>query len=396
MGRGNGTFNPYTPDSGARPPALTGRERELAHLQSIITQLNAGGTEQHVLITGLRGVGKTVLLNEFQDMCEQAGWPAEAKEVGRNSSVATLVGRAARRAMLQMSAQKRAGKLLRRALSALKAFEVSTGDVSFKLDVDAAVGIADSGDLVEDLRDLLVAVGEAARESGLGFALILDEIQNLSRDDYEALIMGLHRAKQKGLPVAFVGAGLPLVPSLTTEAKSYAERMFIYPTIGALTGADARDALILPARSQDVEWEEQALTQALDYTEGYPYFLQEYGRRAWAQGDGQRITAEDTETALALVEDDLDENFFEGRIGRLTDAEKLYAAAMADLGDGPQPSAAVAHRLKRTPKSVSPQRDALISAAVIYAPRHGLVDFTVPHCGAFIRRRYPLAAPPPL
>jgi len=396
MGRGNGTFNPYTPDSGARPPALTGRERELAHLQSIVTQLNGGGTEQHVLITGLRGVGKTVLLNEFEGICEEAGWPAEVKEVGRNSSVATLVGRAARRAMLQMSAQKRAGELLHQALSALKAFEASTGEVSFKLDVTAAVGIADSGDLIEDLRDLLVAVGEAARESGLGFALILDEIQNLSRDGHEALIMALHRAKQKGVPVAFVGAGLPLALSLTAGAKSYAERMFIYPTIGALTGTDARDALILPARSQDVEWEEQALTQALAYTEGYPYFLQEYGRRAWAQGDGQRITAEEAETALALVEDDLDENFFEGRIGRLTDAEKLYAAAIADLGDGPQPSAAVAHRLKRTPQSVSPQRDALISAAVIYAPRHGLVDFTVPRCGAFIRRRYPLPTPPPL
>jgi len=152
MGRGSGTYNPYTPDSGARPPALTGRERELAHLQSIIVQLSAGGTEQHVLITGLRGVGKTVLLNEFEVMCEGAGWPAEAKEVGRNSSVATLLGRAARRAMLRMSAQKRAGERLRQALRVLKAFEAALpGDVSFKLDVDAAVGQADSGDLAEDM-----------------------------------------------------------------------------------------------------------------------------------------------------------------------------------------------------------------------------------------------------
>jgi hypothetical protein len=391
MGRGSGTYNPYTPDSGARPPALTGRERELAHLQSIIAQLSAGGTEKHVLITGLRGVGKTVLLNEFEVMCEEAGWPAEAKEVGRSSSVATLLGRAARRAMLQMSAQKRAGERLRQALRVLKSFEVTLpGEVSFKLDVDAAVGHADSGDLSEDMRDVLGAVGQAAAEAGVGFALILDEVQNLDRNDYEALIMALHRSKQRNMPVAFVGAGLPLIPSLTAEAKSYAERMFIYPTIGALTDEDARDALILPARGQDVEWEEGALMRALAYTEGYPYFLQEYGRRAWAQGEGQSITAGDAETALAIVEDDLDENFFEGRIGRLTDAEKLYVAAMADLGDGPQPSAAVAARLGRTPKSVSPLRDALISGAIIYAPRHGLIDFTVPHCGAFIRRRYPL------
>jgi hypothetical protein len=391
MPRSASTHNPYTPDSGARPPALTGRERELAHLKSIITQLSAGGTEKHVLVTGLRGVGKTVLLNEFETMCENAGWPAEAKEVGRSSSLAILVGRAARRAMLQISARKRAGERLHQAFRVLKAFEVTLpGDVSFKLDVDAAVGHADSGDLAEDMRDLLTAVGHAVAEAGVGFALILDEVQNLDRREYEALIMALHRSKQKRMPIAFVGAGLPLVPTLTAEAKSYAERMFIYPTIGALSDTAARDALILPARSQGVEWEETALVRALDYTEGYPYFLQEYGRRAWAQGEDDRITAQDAEAALAVVEHDLDESFFDGRIGRLTDAEKLYAAAIADLGDGPQPSAAVARQLGRTPKSVSPLRNALISNAVIYAPRHGLVDFTVPHCSAFIRRRYPL------
>lgn len=294
--------------------------------------------------------------------------------------------------MLQMSARKRAGERLRQALRALKAFEVTLpGEVSFKLDVDAAVGHADSGDLADDLRDVLSAVGQAAAETGVGFALILDEVQNLDQNDYEALIMALHRSKQKNLPVAFVGAGLPLIPALTAEAKSYAERMFVYPAIGALTETDARDALILPARGQGVEWKEEALIQALSYTAGYPYFLQEYGRCAWAQGDGQWITAEDAETALAIVENDLDENFFEGRIGRLTDAEKLYVTALADLGDGPQSSAAVARRLGRTPKSLSPQRDALIANAVIYAPHHGLVDFTVPHCGAFIRCRYPIA-----
>ncbi len=393
MSRGSKTYNPYTPDSGARPPALTGRKRELAHLHSVIAQLSAGGTERHVLITGLRGVGKTVLLNEFERICQETGWPSETVEVGRNSSVAALLGRAARRAMLQLSARKRVGERLRQALRVLKAFEVTLpGEVSFRLDVDAAIGQADSGDLAEDMRDVLSAVGLAAAEAGVGFALILDEVQNLQRDDYEALIMALHRAKQKNLPVAFVGAGLPLIPVLTAEAKSYAERMFVYPTIGALATADARAALVLPARGQDVEWEEPALMRALAYTEGYPYFLQEYGRRAWTQGEGPLITSDDARTALALVEEDLDENFFEGRIGRLTDAERLYAAAMADLGDGPQPSASVARRLGRTPKSVSPLRDALIANAVIYAPRHGLIDFTVPHCGAFLRRRYPLAS----
>lgn len=392
MGRGSGTHNPYTPDAGARPPVLAGRDEELARLNSIIAQLTAGGTEQHVLITGLRGVGKTVLLNEFERFCQEAGWPAETKEVGRKSSVATLVGRVARRALLQMSTRRRVGARLNRAMAVLKSFEVALpGDVSFKLDAGPAVGQADSGDLADDLRDVLVAVGDAAAEAGLGFALILDEVQNLAPDDYEALIMALHRAKQKSLPVTFVGAGLPLVPTLTAEAKSYAERMFAYPALGPLSEAAAREALVTPARSQGVAWEDEAVQHVLDYTEGYPYFLQEYGRRAWAQNSGRTIAVEDARSAQILVEDFLDENFFEPRIGRLAESERSYVSAMADLGDGPQQSSAIATRLGRTVGSVSPMRDALINSAVVYAPRRGYVDFTVPHCAAFVRRRHPLA-----
>ena len=388
MARGAGTYNPYTPDSGVRPPALTGRDAELGTLAGIVSQLSAGGTERHLLITGLRGVGKTVLLNEFELLCREAGWPAETKEVGRNASLATLIGRAARKALLQMSVRKRAGEKLRKALSVLKAFEVSMGEVSFKLDVSPAVGIADSGDLVEDLRDLLVAVGEATQDAGLGFALILDEIQNLDRDDYEALIMALHRAKQRRLPVAFVGAGLPLIPSLTAEAKSYAERMFVYIAIGELSQAAVRDALIQPAERQGVSWEKGGVAEVMTYTEGYPYFIQEYGRRAWEVNSGRRITLEDARAAKLLVEADLDESFFEGRIGRLTDAERAYVTTMAALGDGPQETSEVAKLLGRKPTSLSMVRNELMRSAVIYSPRRGEVDFTVPHCAAFIRRRY--------
>jgi hypothetical protein len=347
-----------------------------------------------VLITGLRGVGKTVLLNEFELRCLDAGWPAQTREVGRNSSVATLVGRAARRALLQMSTKKRAAQRISRALEVLKSFELTLpGDVSFKLEVGPALGEADSGDLADDLRDVLGAVGEASAEAGLGFALILDEVQNLNRDDYEALIMALHRAKQKALPVTFVGAGLPLIPTLTAEAKSYAERMFVYSRLGALSEAAAREALVAPAQKQGVNWEPAAAQHVLDYTEGYPYFLQEYGRRAWAQNSESTIALDDVRAAQVIVEDDLDENFFEPRIGRLVESERIYVSAMADLGDGAQQSSAVAQRLGRTLGSVSPLRDALINSAVIYAPRRGYVDFTVPHCASFVRRRYPLDRP---
>jgi hypothetical protein len=392
MARGADTRNPYTPDSGVKPPALTGRDRELEHLRSIITQVSQGGTERHVLITGLRGVGKTVLLNEFEIMCIEAGWYADTKEVGRTTSLISLVMRLARTALLSMDAKKRAGNKIREALRALKSFEVTfAGMASLKIEVDAAPGVADSGILAEDLRDLIVAVGQAAEQAGLGFALILDELQNAAKDEYEALIMALHRAKQKALPVVFVGAGLPLLPVLTTDAKSYAERMFIFPKIGALPTAAARSALVLPAERQGVHWNEDAVGRVLELTEGYPFFLQEYGRRVWGHDDDPTITLDDVEAAQPVVEADLDEEFYENRIGKLTAGERLYVSALAHLGDGPQQTRAIADLLGRTTTSLSPLRDELMRSAVIYSPRRGYLDFTVPHCARFVRRHYPFA-----
>lgn len=389
MGRGPHTYNPYTPDAGARPPALVGRDRELEHLQSIITQVSAGGTERHLLITGLRGVGKTVVLNEFENVCAEAGWPAESKEVARDSSVAVLVGRVASRALRQLSVRAKVTDRVRRAMRVLTSFEVTLpGEVRFKLGVDALAGHADSGDLADDLRDVIVSVGEAAADAGVGFALVLDELHNLPAADYEALIIALHRAKQKMLPISFVAAGLPLIPALTGEAKTYAERMFVRAPLGALPDDAARVALADPARMQKVRWRDDALELAVSYTGGYPYFLQEVGLWAWRQRDGDRITRADVETALPLAEDELDESFFEVRLGRLNATERAYIRAMAELGDGPVSSAEVAHRLGRQPTGVTKTRDALIREAIVYAPARGELAFTVPHCARFVRRRY--------
>jgi hypothetical protein len=389
MVRGADTYNPYTPDAGARPPALVGRDRELEHLQSIITQLSAGGTERHLLITGLRGVGKTVMLNEFENACAEAGWPAESKEVARESSAATLVGRSASRALRQLSAKAKVTDRLRRAMRVLTSFEVALpGDISFKLGVDALAGQADSGDLADDLRDVLLSVGEAAAEAGVGFALVLDELHNLSPADYEALIVALHRAKQKMLPVSFVAAGLPLIPALTGEAKTYAERMFVRAPLGALPLTAARVALTDPARAQAVRWDEDALETAVAYTEGYPYFLQEVGRWAWRLGDGDRITRADIDIAISLAEEELDESFFEVRLGRLNATQRAYVQAMAALGDGPVASSDIAAQLGRKPSDVTKVRDALINEAITYAPVRGKLAFTVPHCARFIRRQF--------
>lgn len=388
-----GARNPYTPDMGARPPFLAGRDSELEYFEEVIHQLGAGGTQKHLVLTGLRGVGKTVLLNEFEARCDAAGWPGEVRELVEDSRIAHVVAKAGRKALLEMSATKRAGDSVRRALGALKAFTLTVGDIALRFDVDALEGVADSGDLAEDMRDLLAEIGTAAQDHGTGFALILDEMQNLPKGDLEALIVGLHRAKQKNLPVALIGGGLPLLPELTGEAKSYAERGFEFRPIGALDRPAAIAALEEPARRLGVEWQRGAADQVVDLTEGYPFFLQEYGRVIWRVARDRSIGLGDVKAAQGVVLDYLDDNFFSQRIGKLPDAERRYMAAMASLGDGPQRTSDISAALGKDPTEVSVVRDRLIKSSLIYAPRRGEVDFTVPLCADYIRRSMPETRP---
>ncbi|HWM63028.1 MAG TPA: ATP-binding protein [Solirubrobacterales bacterium] len=385
--------NPYTPDMGARPPFLAGRDPELAYFEELVRQLGAGGTQKHLILTGLRGVGKTVLLNEFEAVCDSAGWPGEVRELAEGSSIAPAVARSARKALVEMSTTKRAGEAIRRAMGVLKAFALTVGDITFRLDVDALDGVADSGDLAEDMRDVMVEVGLAAQANSSGFALILDEMQNLSGSDLEALIVGLHRAKQKNLPVALVGGGLPLLPGLTGEAKSYAERGFEFREIGALDRVAAAAALEEPARLQGVTWQAEAVDRVIDLAEGYPYFLQEYGRVIWRIRSGDSIGPRDAERAERVAREYLDENFFSQRIGKLPGGEQRYMAAIASLGDGPQRTGEIAAILAKEPQDLSGVRDRLIKASLLYVPKRGEVDFTVPLCADYIRRTIPFGPP---
>lgn len=333
-----------------------------------------------------------MLLNEFEFDCESAGWAGEVRELAEESRISHVVAKAARKALLQMSATKRAGDAVRRALRVLKGFTLTLGDLELQFDVDSMDGIADSGDLADDLRDVFTEVGQAAAAHGSGFAMVLDEMQNLQRSDLEALIVGLHRAKQKALPVALVAAGLPLLPDLTGDAKSYAERGFEFRRIGPLHHDAAVEALVAPANQQGVAWENDAVDQVVLATQGYPYFLQEYGREIWRMGSGPLISVEQVGAAEPVVKEYLDENFFRQRVGKLPDAERRYLSAMAALGDGSQETKSVARLLGQTQQALSTLRDRLIKASLIYAPRRGCVDFTVPLCSDYIRRHHPLSA----
>jgi hypothetical protein len=387
--------NPYTPGAGSRPPALTGRDEEIEAFRVLLARLKLGRPEKSMLITGLRGVGKTVLLNTFEAIAEEQGFRTAKSEITHETEFRPLIARLTRRALLAVSPAKRMKERARRAAAIFKAFTLRTPEgLEIGVDVEAMLGRADSGDLGDDLSDLFVALGEAAAEHETGIVFLLDEVQFLERTELEALIAALHQVSQHELPLTLAGAGLPQLPALTGAAKSYAERLFRFPTIDRLDEQAARDALELPARAEGVEFDRAATNRIVALTEGYPYFLQEYGKHVWNVAAGPTITVGDVERAHDLVQLDLDESFFRVRIGRATKAELAYLAAMASLGDGPYRSGEIAAKLGRPgPESVAPTRARLIEKGLIYSPSYGLNEFTVPQFDAFIRRSFPPEAP---
>jgi AAA ATPase domain len=384
--------NPYAPGAGTMPPALVGRDRQLESFDILLERLENGYAEQSMIITGLRGVGKTVLLDVFRGTAEDRGWATVEWEVERSSGFAPQVAAQARRALLQIAPKARWKDRLERAARTLKSFTMTfnpDGAMTAALDVEPMAGAADSGSLTEDLSDLFVAVGEAAGEQGIGVVLLLDEIQFLAREELEGLIVALHRCVRRSLPITLVGAGLPQMPRLAGEAKSYSERLFRFVEIGELAPDDARDALALPARDLGVEYAAGAAEVIVDYTQGYPYFLQEYGRIVWDEASQSPITADDATSLLPLVEAMLDESFFRVRAERTTGLELRYLYAMAELGPGAHRAGEVAQRIDRTVEQAGPIRSRLIDKGLLYTPGHGLAAFTVPQFDRYMLRRHP-------
>lgn len=334
-----------------------------------------------------------MLLDAFEGVAIDRGWFASFTEVTNETRLARVIATMAREALLNLSRAERVRERGRRALSVLKAFTITTGiGVDRRIELDPEEGTADSGDLGRDLGDLLIEVGTVAREAGRGVVFLLDEVQLLDRLDFEALIAGMHRAGRHQLPVTVVGAGLPSLPKLAGEAKSYAERLFVFPMIGALSEESARLALVEPAEDEGVRYADDALARLLDLSGRYPYFLQQYGKHSWLTAHGDVIDLDAVERAHALVLSVLDKEFFHVRFERATPAERRYLGAMAELGDGPQRSGEVTRRLGyASTTETGAIRDSLIKKGLVFSPRHGIVDFTVPLFADFMRRQHPLS-----
>lgn len=388
--------NPFSPGAGTPPPELAGRAAILEDALVALQRVKNGRAEKSMILVGLRGAGKTVLLGEIQRLAEKAQYRVsfiEAHESRQKKSLAELLIPHLRRILFDLDRGEKFSEKARRALGVFKSFisglKVRLGDVEFSIDIDAELGAADSGDLEADLAALFVAIGEAAKDRETAVAIIIDELQYVGEVELSALVMAMHRISQKSLPLILIGAGLPQLIAKAGNSKSYAERLFAYPEVGALKKEDAATALQQPAKELGVAFAEEALDEVFRTTKGYPYFLQEWGYHAWNIAKGPTITSDDIKTASELSISNLDKNFFRTRFDRLTPSEKKYVRALAELGATPQRSGGIAAKLGKTVEQVAPLRAQLISKGMIYSPAHGDTAFTVPLFEEFLMREIP-------
>ncbi len=385
--------NPFAPGAGTPPPELAGRDDVRETVRVAIERVRNRSPTKSILMVGLRGVGKTVLLDRMRDDAEGAGIQTLRVEASENRSLPAILAPQLRQALLRLSRNEKAKDLAQRALRALagfaKSLKIKYKDIEVGFDFDPEPGLADNGDLEHDLQALLESAGAAAQEAGSVLAIFADELQYVKEDELAALITSLHRTAQRRLPVVLVGAGLPRLRGRMGRAKSYAERLFDFPEIGPLPPDATKLAIAKPANDRGVEVTAEALDLIVTKTHGYPYFVQEWGKHSWDAAKASPITQADVENASTAAIAALDESFFRVRFDQLTPAEKGYIRAMAELGPGPHRSGDIADELNRDVTSLGPTRNKLISKGMIWSPNHGDTAFTVPMFDEFMHRIMP-------
>lgn len=386
--------NPYAPGAGQRPPELAGRDKQLTAFDIVLERIARGRPERSVMLTGLRGVGKTVLLNQLRSAAVSRGWGTGKIEARPDQDLRRPLSSALHMATRAIAMAHRNPERVDDFLGILKAFALrATADKGMRerwqpgIDVPAVSGRADSGDIEIDLVELLKEAAALAGDIGVGMAIFIDEMQDLGPADVSAICGACHELSQDAAPLIVVGAGLPHLPAVLSASKSYSERLFSYHRIDRLDRESADQALIAPAEREGVKFTEDALDVLYQKADGYPYFVQAYGKAAWDQAPDTPISAEDVEVASPTAEEELAVGFFGSRYERATPAEREYMRAMADLAgdDGPVATAAVAAELGRKPASLSPARDGLIKKGLIYSAERGTIGFTVPHFGRYLR-----------
>lgn len=385
--------NPYAPGAGSPPPELAGRSELIKTAEIALRRIAIGKSVQSPILVGLRGVGKTVLLVKIKEIAETEGFHTISIEAHEGKTLPELLVPGIRKALFALSTYENAKAKARRALRVFQSFingaKVSINDVEVGLSIGAETGTADSGDLEADLPELFLAMGEAAQASKKPVAVLIDELQYLSEGEFSALIMAMHRVSQESLPVVLIGAGLPQILGLAGNSKSYAERLFTFPSIGALEHLDARNAIVNPARAEGVSFNRAAVEQILEVTERYPYFLQQWAHEAWNIASGSSIEPKDVVEAHNNAIAVLDSSFFKVRFDRCTPSEKKYMRALAEFGTGAHRSGDIASELSVKTASVAPTRSNLIKKGMIYSPSHGDTAFTVPLFDQFMKRAMP-------
>ena len=383
--------NPYAPGAGLQPPELAGRDRLLQEAAIDLDRVLLRRPAKGMMLLGLRGAGKTVLLNRLHGAAEEKGFRTAKVEAPEGGMLPQLLVPELRQVLYSLDLRAATGHKLHQAASVLRnfasAFKVKVGDI--EIGVGQSRGEGDSGNLEQDLPDLLIAVCEAAEERKMALAIFLDEVQYLSHEELASLIVACHEVAQRNLPMFFVGAGLPQIAALAGNAKSYAERLFNYPEIGQLDPASARAALVVPAKNEGVEFREAAVEEILRVTERYPYFIQEWGFHVWNSAPGSPIEVTDVLEATPGVIAHLDANFFRVRFDRLTTLQQKYLRAMAELGAGPHQTGDISATLGVDAQAVATVRQQLINKGMVWSQRHGETAFTVPLFNEFMKRQMP-------